>query len=271
MKEKIISILHNLEKQYDIKILLAVNQGSRCFGYASQQSDWDIRFIYIHRPQWYFSIVKTDDFIKLMIEDENLDIDGFDLKKVLYLLSKTNPTVSDWFHASEYYIIDQHFLQQMHLFESQCYNPHHALRHFYSVGAKHNQRYLTKKTTLKRFLYYMRGLLSCRWVEQYGTHPPVNLDELINATITDSLPINLKAHALLDAKRMGKTNDTLPVDADLYRYIANLHKYYEHILPHSATPQSIDIIESMSEYLMTVVLQKWNSHTVHTLNDTPVE
>ena len=82
-------LLRDLEKQNDIKILMAVNYGSRCFGYASAESDWDVRFIYVHRPEWYFSIAKTEDVIKLMLEEEYLDIEGYDLKKALTLLVKT--------------------------------------------------------------------------------------------------------------------------------------------------------------------------------------
>jgi predicted nucleotidyltransferase len=62
---------------------------------------------------------------------------------------------------------------------------------------KHNQRYLDKEVTLKRFIYYMRGLLSCRWVEQNSCHPPVNVDELIDVTITDNENVREKAHRLL--------------------------------------------------------------------------
>ena len=88
-------LLRDLEKQNDIKILMAVNYGSRCFGYASAESDWDVRFIYVHRPEWYFSIAKTEDVIKLMLEEEYLDIEGYDLKKALTLLVKTNPIESE--------------------------------------------------------------------------------------------------------------------------------------------------------------------------------
>ena len=97
-------MLHDLEKKHDIRILMAVNSGSRSFGYASAKSDWDVRFIYVHRPEWYFSIVKTEDTIEIMLEEEHLDIEGYDLKKALILLVKTNPVVSDWLHSNDYFI-----------------------------------------------------------------------------------------------------------------------------------------------------------------------
>ena len=255
MRDKIMTLLRDLEKQHDIKILMAVNYGSRCFGYASEGSDWDVRFIYVHRPEWYFSIAKTDDVIEMMIEEEYLDIEGYDLKKALNLLARTNPIESDWLHANDYYILDEDFLQTMLSFEAQCYNSHHAMYHFYSISVKHNQRYLDKEVTLKRFIYYMRGLLSCRWVEQHGCHPPVNVDELIDATITDNDNVREKAHRLLALKRTGKLHDMEIVDSELSDYVFDLQKYYERLLPTHINSKPKADIPSMSRFLMKVVLQ----------------
>ena len=255
MRDKIMTLLRELEIKNNIKILMAVNYGSRCCGYSSDESDWDVRFIYVHRPEWYFSIAKTEDVIEMMVEEEHLDIEGYDLKKALNLLARTNPIESDWLHANDYYILDEDFLQTMLSFESQCYNSHHAMYHFYSISVKHNQRYLDKEVTLKRFIYYMRGLLSCRWVEQHGCHPPVNVDKLIDVTITDNENVREKAHHLLELKRTGKSHDMEIVDVDLSDYVFGLQKYYEKFLPsHIDSKPKVDI-PSMSKYLMKVVLQ----------------
>lgn len=256
MRDKIMTLLHELEIKNNIKILMAVKYGSRCFGYSSDESDWDVRFIYVHRPEWYFSIVKTEDVIELMVEEEHLDIEGYDLKKALNLLMRTNPIESDWLHANDYYILDEDFLKTMLSFESQCYNSHHAMYHFYSISVKHNQRYLDKEVTLKRFIYYMRGLLSCRWIEKNGNHPPVNVDELIDATIQDNVDVRAKAHHLLELKRTGKSHDLAIVDADLANYVFDLQSYYEQFLPkHIDSKPKVDI-PAMSKYLMGVVLSK---------------
>ncbi|MBQ7689720.1 MAG: nucleotidyltransferase domain-containing protein [Muribaculaceae bacterium] len=255
MRNKIITLLHDLEQKHDIIILLAVNYGSRCFGYASAESDWDVRFIYVHRPQWYFSIGKTDDTIELMLEGEHLDIEGYDLKKALQLIVKTNPVESDWLHADDYYILDRDFLRAMQDFEAQCYNSHHAMYHFYSISVKHNQRYLDKELTLKRFIYYMRGLLSCRWVEENGSHPPVNIDELIDATITDAPDVCAKAHRLLALKRTSKAHDMAIVDAELAAYVVNLQHHYEKQLPLYKTGKHQADLEAMTRFLMDTVMQ----------------
>lgn len=248
-------MLHDLEKKHDIRILMAVNSGSRSFGYASAKSDWDVRFIYVHRPEWYFSIVKTEDTIEIMLEEEHLDIEGYDLKKALILLVKTNPVVSDWLHSNDYFIIDENFKNTMLSFESQCYNPHHAMYHFYSTSVKQNLQYLNENKTLKRFIYYMRGLLSCRWVEQNCSHPPVDIDELIDATITDSDAIKKKAHDILDLKRTGKSQDIAIPDIKLVTYMSKMQEYYKELLPvYLDTKQKVDI-PVISRFLMNTVLE----------------
>ena len=98
MKDRILQLLKDIEQKHNVKVLLAVNSGSRCFGYASEASDWDVRFIYVHKPEWYFSISQTSDVIEYMNEEDGLDAEGFDLKKALTLLTKTNPIESDWLH-----------------------------------------------------------------------------------------------------------------------------------------------------------------------------
>ena len=249
------TLLHELEKRHEIKILMAVNYGSRSFGYASAESDWDVRFIYVHRPEWYFSIVKEEDTIEMMLEEEHLDIEGYDLKKALLLLAKTNPIESDWLHAKDYFVYDESFMEAMLSFESQCYNPHHAMYHFYSISVKHNQRYLDEEVTLKRFIYYMRGLLSCRWVEQHKSHPPVVVDELIDATITDNEKVRKAAHGILELKRMGKSNDLAIVDAELSEYVFEIKRYYEELLPrYLDTKPQVDI-PAMSRFLMDMVFE----------------
>ena len=140
-------------------------------------------------------------------------------------------------------------------FESQCYNSHHAMYHFYSISVKHNQRYLDKEVTLKRFIYYMRGLLSCRWVEQHGCHPPVNVDELIDVTITDNDNVREKAHRLLELKRTGKSHDMEIVDTELSDYVFELQKHYESLLPKHVNSKPKADIPSMSKFLMKVALQ----------------
>ena len=98
MREKIQAQLRRIEEEEHIKILLAVESGSRAWGFASPDSDYDVRFIYIRPTQDYLRLDSVRDVIELPI-DEVLDINGWDLQKTLRLLHKSNPTLFEWFSS----------------------------------------------------------------------------------------------------------------------------------------------------------------------------
>lgn len=228
--EMVLSFLHKLEKEHDIKILYAVNGGSMSMGYASPESDTDVRFIYVHRPEYYFSITPKPDTINYMSDDHDLDLVGFELRKALSMLMKTNPIESDWLHSDVVYIEAEGFRSKMLEFEKMYYNPTHAMYHFRSISVKHNDRYFQEKVTLKRFIYYMRGFLSCIWIEKNYCHPPVIIDDLIDAVIDDS-EIRELAHGILATKRSGSTHNDDPVDERLVEHMNAIREHIESILP----------------------------------------
>ena len=85
MRELIISKLKQIEKDYNVRVLLAVESGSRAWGFASPDSDYDVRFIYVRPEKEYLRLEDVRDVIELPINDE-LDINGWDLQKTLRLL-----------------------------------------------------------------------------------------------------------------------------------------------------------------------------------------
>ena len=98
MREKIQAQLHRIEDEEHIKILLAVESGSRAWGFASPDSDYDVRFVYVRRTEDYLRLEMVRDVIELPINDV-LDINGWDLQKTLKLLYKSNPTLFEWFSS----------------------------------------------------------------------------------------------------------------------------------------------------------------------------
>ena len=84
MREKIQAQLHRIEDEEHIKILLAVESGSRAWGFASPDSDYDVRFVYVRRTEDYLRLEMVRDVIELPINDV-LDINGWDLQKTLKL------------------------------------------------------------------------------------------------------------------------------------------------------------------------------------------
>lgn len=251
-KEMITAFLHEMEEKHRIKILYAVDSGSLSFGYASPESDTDVRFIYVNRPEYYFSLTPKADTVNFISEDHTLDVEGFDLKKALALMMKTNPIESDWLHSDLVYIEAPGFKEKMLEFERMYYNPKHAMYHFHSISVKHNGRYFKLGVTLKRFIYYMRGQLACVWLEKYGCHPPVNMDELIDAVVEDAV-VRESAHRLLATKRLGRAHNEDPVDECLVEYINGLRSYYEKFLPEFKASKPIGDEAVLVKFLMGMI------------------
>ncbi|MBX3244626.1 MAG: nucleotidyltransferase domain-containing protein, partial [Acidobacteria bacterium] len=90
MIEEIKKELVRLENEHDIKILLAVESGSRAWGFASTDSDWDVRYIYVHRPEWYLRIDQYKDSQEEILPND-IDLSGWELRKALRLFRKSNP------------------------------------------------------------------------------------------------------------------------------------------------------------------------------------
>lgn len=105
VKEEILSRIEKAEKEHGVRVLYAVESGSRAWGFESPNSDYDIRFIYAHPKDWYVAVDLEDkrDVIEYPIVDE-IDINGWDIRKALKLFSKSNPAFVEWLQSPIVYI-----------------------------------------------------------------------------------------------------------------------------------------------------------------------
>lgn len=226
----ILSHLEDIEHQYDVRVLLAVESGSRARGLFSDESDWDVRFVYVNKLDWYLNVNEGRDVIEEMFND-NIDMVGWELRKTLRLFQKSNPSLMEWLHSPVVYRADEKFLSRMRAMEPVYFNPIKTMYHYESLYIKHDKRYLQDSTNpLKRFLHYLRGILSCRWLEQHKTMPPVLFSELVKATVDDD-SIRQKINVLIALKRQTKENDNLEVDASLVEYARKLAEHFEQTIP----------------------------------------
>lgn len=197
MRERIVNNLKELEKEENIRILLAVESGSRAWGFASPDSDYDVRFIYIRQREDYLRLDTIDDVIELPVSDE-LDIVGWDLQKALRLLYKSNPTLFEWFSSPVVYLetpIAERFRKLM----MNYFSVKRSLYHYISMAQGNYRGYLKgEMVRAKKYFYVLRPLLACYWVLEKRTPPPMLFRDLVEA----ELPACLKAEVerLLDLK-----------------------------------------------------------------------
>lgn len=186
MKEKIIKKLREMEKENNIWILLAVESGSRAWGFASPDSDYDVRFIYARPKEEYLRLDEVRDVIELPIHDE-LDINGWDLRKTLRLLYRSNPTLFEWFSSPIVYM-ETPFAVQLRQIMREYFSEKKSLYHYISMAEGNYREYLKgEMVRAKKYFYVLRPALACQWILVKRTPPPILFSELAAAMLPSKL------------------------------------------------------------------------------------
>ena len=212
IKEK----LREIEKQENIRILLAVESGSRAWGFASPDSDYDVRFIYVRQKEDYLKLEAVRDVIELPIDDM-LDINGWDLQKTLRLLYKSNPTLFEWFSSPIIYM-ETEFADRFRTIMADYFSSKRSLYHYISM-AEGNYRECLKRdmVRVKKYFYVLRPILACRWILEKGTPPPMLFSELMDAQLPEKLhddvnrllELKMNSPEIREIPRVDKINEYL--------------------------------------------------------------
>lgn len=171
-----------IAREHQVEILYACESGSRAWGFPSPDSDFDVRFIYVHPIEWYLKLDEERDVIDLPLDDTPaglLDIGGWDLRKTLRLLGKSNPVIWEWLQSPICYGSNLDFREYRNILES-FYSPITACHHYLSICRNTMVQALNgPKVKIKKYFYMLRPLLAAAWIERYDSIPPMELDLLL--------------------------------------------------------------------------------------------
>jgi len=225
MKEEIVALCKQIEKEHDIFILFAIESGSRLWRMESANSDYDVRFVYVHRSEKYFGIKEPQDVINVTVGD--LDLSGFDIKKFGKLLSSSNPSLIEWLYSDIVYY--RKVPIEWKNFIKINYNPLALYHHYRSMCGQNYIKYIKTKqsVTYKKYLYAMRGLVNAKLVEYNGKIPPIRFDVGLNqaqdaGVISDS--IIKKLQLIIKLKKSGREKDIAQNELDFDSYIESFLK-----------------------------------------------
>lgn len=186
MKELILDTLRQIERKENVKILLAVESGSRAWGFASPDSDYDVRFIYVRPTEHYLRLDKTRDVIELPINDM-LDINGWDLSKTLQLLHSSNPTLFEWLSSPIVYMQSEE-ADALRAFAKNYFYCKKSLHHYLHMAEGNYREFLRgDMVRAKKYFYVLRPVLACQWILEKQTPPPMLFSELAAAQLADEL------------------------------------------------------------------------------------
>uniref|UniRef100_UPI00404A0A76 nucleotidyltransferase domain-containing protein n=1 Tax=Flavobacterium sp. TaxID=239 RepID=UPI00404A0A76 len=178
MKNKILEKLKAIETEKGVEILYAVESGSRAWGFASPDSDYDIRFIYKHDLAYYLSLWEQKDTIEFMTEDD-LDGSGWDLRKTIKLLAKSNAPLLEWIFSPVVYYEHEAFMTQMRTVAKDCFSPVACLHHYLGTTKNFMAVCEQEEVKLKSYFYALRTALAGKWIITNNTFPPVDFMELL--------------------------------------------------------------------------------------------
>lgn len=178
--EEIRARLLQLEKTHDIKILYACESGSRAWGFASKDSDYDIRFLYVRRPQDYISVYPVRDVIEEPV-DAVWDINGWDLSKALKLMLKANSNLLEWLRSPIQYVPNTSFCGELLALANNHISLQKLFFSYQGMPRGNYRDYLQGESVwLKKYLYVIRPLLCSQWINRFGRLPPVRISELVS-------------------------------------------------------------------------------------------
>lgn len=218
IEQQIQSLLSEIEQKHKISIILAIESGSRAWGFPSKDSDYDIRFIYHHEQERYLSVFEQRDVIDTVFIGD-LDAGGWDIKKCLQLMNKGNAPLLEWLGSPIIYRQNKSKADLLRKLGTDSFNPKPIFYHYLSLAKKKVLDERTKTNT-KSYLYALRALLCAKWIQEFETIPPVEF-ELLRQRYLDEGLLKKELLELLRAKKDMTEKDQYTIPASLIEYAEN--------------------------------------------------
>lgn len=225
VKELVLMKISEIEEKEHVKVLHAVESGSRAWGFASPDSDYDVRFIYVRDRDSYLNLRGMKDYLDWELNDV-LDIGGWDLKKALQHFHKSNATLFEWANSPVIYRSTKAWKELYEGVASQYFSVKSTLYHYYGTANKNFHEYLTDDMVkYKKYFYVLRPILACKWIEERKCPPPVLFDELARFALEEDMK-PVVAELLEKKVRMSESDKAPRIDV-LNEYIEEKLGYYK--------------------------------------------
>ncbi|WP_038212458.1 nucleotidyltransferase domain-containing protein [Xenophilus azovorans] len=227
VRAQILEELRAIEARHDVAVLFACESGSRGWGFASPDSDYDVRFIYVHRLPWYLTVAPGRDVIELPISVPSvgappLDINGWELRKALGLMRESNPTLLEWLRSPIVYREEAGTMARFRTLAEAVYTRTRAWHHYRSMAKKNFREHLQGEAVrFKKYLYVLRPLLAARWIAARDGVPPMRFAELAQQVLDARADAALIAEidALLEVKMRAGEAATSPRWPGIHAFI----------------------------------------------------
>ena len=256
MEHAIQITLNEIEREQDFRIIYACESGSRAWGFSSTDSDYDVRFLYVHAPDWYLSVdvEEKPDVFERPITDE-LDISGWDLRKALKLLRKSNPPLLEWLNSPIVYREMTQVMERLKELVPEFYSPIACAYHYLHM-AQGNYREYSRGDVVwrKKYLYILRPLLAIGWIEKETAAVPMEFQVLLDRLVPES-DLRKAIDDLLEAKKSGKELDRGPAVPEINAFIESELRRLETEMPKRIHPRAD--VERLNEVFRFALNAAW--------------
>ncbi len=224
MKTQIINKLTEIEKANNIKIVFACESGSRAWGFPSPDSDYDVRFIYVRPINFYLSVAENTDHLSFAINDD-LDISGWDVRKALQLIRKSNTTPFEWLQSPIIYKEDVDFKDELWNLCPNYFSKRVNIHHYLGIAkGAYNTIENKDEIKIKKLFYVLRPLLAAKWNLEKNTIAPMNIQPLLTL-----LPNELanSMQDLIQIKSTAAEGYVINIESTIKTFIENTFKNLE--------------------------------------------
>jgi predicted nucleotidyltransferase len=213
--------LTDIERAHGVRILLAVESGSRGWRFPSLDSDYDVRFLYVRDLKSYLSVEAERDTIERPI-DPVLDISGWDMRKALGLMLRSNAVLLEWLNSPVRYRADAGVAGKLFEQAQACADLTALSHHYLNLAKKSFETVAAADAVkLKSYFYAIRAALSVDCIRRRGTAPPMDLPSLLANSAVSSEVVATIAR-LLAIKLNATEQDLVPREEILDRMIGDI-------------------------------------------------
>jgi predicted nucleotidyltransferase len=209
-----------------VRILFAIESGSRAWGFPSPDSDYDCRFVYLRSVEDHLKLSTERDVIEFPIEGE-IDTGGWDLHKALLLALKGNAVIGEWVHSPHVYEEMAGIRERLAKLLDEIVDPKMVARHYFGLLKRHDQTFSGDEVKLKKLFYALRPAFSLQYMEErdFAVLPPMNLQQLLGnirlpAELSELVAVMVEEKAVTREMGLGTPPERIT------RFLAEAHQRY---------------------------------------------
>ncbi len=214
--------LDSIESDKGVHILFAVESGSRAWGFPSADSDYDVRFVYVRPKNDYLSIINRRDTLEFPM-DGDIDVCGWDIRKLLQHISKSNSVVYEWLQSPTVYKEKHSSIKAVWEMALPYFSPLAAFKHYLGLCRKYFPKLSeSERVKIKTVFYVLRPLFALNWIQEKAGVPPMTFKELLDA-VPEKTVLSQYVTSLLKIKTESSENTLTAIPSEISSCIDHIY------------------------------------------------